>query len=56
VFYTALDAVESGFKTILIEDATRSIDDKNFLNAEKKLKEKNVLIIKSNSIFSGLNI
>ncbi len=50
VFYTSMDAIESGFKTILIEDATRSIDDNNFLNAVKKLKEKNVLIIKSKSI------
>jgi len=56
VFYTALDAIESGFKTILIEDATRSINNNNFLNSVKMLREKNALIIKSDPLLSGLNI
>jgi len=45
VFYTALDSAECGFKTIFIENATRSIDENNFQSVVKKtLLEKNILI------------
>lgn len=53
VFYTALDSAECGFKTIFIEDATRSIDENNFQSVVKKtLSEKNILIINSNSLIN----
>jgi nicotinamidase/pyrazinamidase len=50
VFYTSMDASDNGFKTNLIEDATRSIDYNNFMNAVDKLKEKGVEVIHSSSI------
>lgn len=50
VYYTSVDAVDSGFKTTLIEDATRSIDDTRFRSAVKELKEKGAEVIHSSSI------
>ncbi|MBS4034641.1 MAG: bifunctional nicotinamidase/pyrazinamidase [Ignavibacterium sp.] len=52
VYYTSVDAVDSGFKTTLIEDATRSIDDTSFKRAVKELKEKSGKVIKSSSILN----
>jgi nicotinamidase/pyrazinamidase len=52
VFYSSMDAIESGFKVTVIEDATRSIDDKGFKRAFKELKEKGGKIIKSSSILN----
>lgn len=51
VFFTAMDAIDTGFKTTLIEDATRSIDDNSFQNCVKLLKSKGGKVIISNSIF-----
>lgn len=50
VYYTSVDAVHSGFKTTLIEDATRSIDDTSFKSAVKELKEKGAEVIHSSLI------
>lgn len=52
VFYSSMDAIESGFKVTVIEDATRSIDDTNFKRAVKELKEKGGKVIKSSSILN----
>lgn len=50
VFFTAMDAIDTGFKVTLIEDATRSIDENNFRNAVNLLQEKNAQVILSDSI------
>lgn len=50
VFYTSKDAIDAGFKTVLIEDATRSIDDISFKSAVKELKEKGAEVIQSSAI------
>ena len=53
VFYTALDSADCGFKTFLVEDATRSINQNNFEgDVKKKLSEKNVYVIASGQIVS----
>lgn len=38
VYYSAKDAISEGFRTFLIEDATRSIDEKGFTSAKEDLK------------------
>lgn len=50
VFFTSMDAIDAGFKTTLIKDATRSIDENNFQNAIKQLKEKGENVIDSSAI------
>jgi nicotinamidase/pyrazinamidase len=47
VFFSAMDSVECGFKTLIIEDAIRSIDEIEFVNKLKLLKEKHVGVINS---------
>lgn len=50
VNFTLNDAVEEGFKTVLVKDATRPIDEDDFKNALKQLKEKGVTVIQSSEI------
>ena len=50
VFFTSMDAIDTGFKTTLIEDATRSINDDDFKAKTKLLMEKGGNVIKSSSI------
>ncbi len=50
VAFTALDALKEGFKTILVEDATRPIDPDGFTSMKASIKEKGGKIIQSNSI------
>lgn len=52
VYYTSVDAVDSGFKTTLIEDSTRSINDDDFKEKIKLLMEKGGNVIKSGSILN----
>lgn len=52
VFYTSMDALDIGFKTTLIEDATRSINDEDFNIKTKLLKEKGGNVINSGSILN----
>lgn len=52
VFYSSMDAIESGFKATVIEDATRAIDEYNFRDAVNQLKEKGAQVILSNSILN----
>jgi nicotinamidase/pyrazinamidase len=40
VYFSILDAIQEGFSTILIEDATRPIDAKNFEKIKVELTEK----------------
>lgn len=52
VFFTSMDAINTGFKTTLIEDATRSINDDDFKEKIKLLLEKGGNVIKSSSILN----
>lgn len=47
VYYSAKDSISEGFRTFLIEDATRSIDDKGFIAAKADLKSLGGSIINS---------
>lgn len=52
VYFTAMDALKAGFKTYLIEDATRSINNKDFENAKKDIGKAGGMIINSDQIVS----
>jgi nicotinamidase/pyrazinamidase len=52
VFFTSMDAIDTGFKTTLIEDATRSINDDDFTAKTKLLIKKGGNVIKSGSILN----
>lgn len=47
VYYSAKDAITEGFRTFLVDDATRSIDDKGFIAAKADLKGHGGSIISS---------
>lgn len=49
-YYSAKDAISEGFTTFLIEDATRSIDDKGFIAAKADLKSLGGSIINSTDL------
>ena len=50
VFFTARDAINEGFDTFLIEDATRSIDPANFEYAKQEISESGGKIIRSSDV------
>lgn len=50
VYYTAMDAIDSGLSTKLIEDATRPIDADKFEEAKKNLIKKGGRIVGSSTI------
>ena len=50
VYYTAKDALLEGFKTFLIEDATRAISAEGFENAKKDITDKGGEIIRGKSL------
>lgn len=50
VGYTALDAIDQGFSTSIIEDATRAIDPESFVLMKKNIIEKGGRIIQSADI------
>jgi len=49
VFYTVKDAIREGFKTFLIEDATRSIDAAAFEKAKDEVKSLGGKIVRSSN-------
>jgi nicotinamidase/pyrazinamidase len=51
VYYTAKDALREGFKTFIIEDATRSIDPSGFEKAKQDIGKLGGTIIKSSAVF-----
>lgn len=53
VGYTALDALESGFRTFVIEDATRPISAEGFEKMKKAISEKGGKIIQSGVIIQA---
>ena len=50
VYYTAKDALEQGFNTVLVEDATRAIDKEGFAKAKAALRAKGAKIIDSQEL------
>lgn len=51
VYFSMMDAIKEGFDVILIEDATRGIDKKNYeQNLKKELIKNNVRIIQSSEL------
>jgi nicotinamidase/pyrazinamidase len=51
VYFSAKDALQEGFKTFVIEDATRPIDPAGFEKAKQDIREKGGQIILSSSLF-----
>lgn len=51
VYFSAKDALREGFKTYLIEDATRPIDPAGFEKAKKDIVERGGHIVNSYSLF-----
>lgn len=49
VYYTAKDALQEGFNTMIIEDATRAISAEGFENAKKDIEERGGTIINSSA-------
>jgi nicotinamidase/pyrazinamidase len=50
VSYTLMDALKEGFRSTLIEDTTRPIDEEKFKKTKKELEQKGCRFIKSNQI------
>lgn len=50
VYFTAKDALKAGFKTFLIEDATRAISKKDFENSKETIRRLGGAIINSDAI------
>ena len=50
VYFTAMDSLEVGFKTYIIEDAVRPLSDDDFKKTTQAFKEKSGLVIKSADI------
>jgi len=56
VFYTAMDGVKLGFKTYVIEDASKGVDipPGNIENTKRKMRESGIVLIKSKELDSML--
>lgn len=52
VYFTAKDAIKEGFKTFLIEDATRSISEEGFEKAKADLKKIGGEVVRSRFILT----
>lgn len=50
VYFTAKDALEEGFNTFVIEDATKAISADDFIQAKKDLQDKGGHIIQSSEL------
>ncbi|APG60889.1 bifunctional nicotinamidase/pyrazinamidase [Christiangramia salexigens] len=50
VYFSILDAVKEGFKSCLIEDATRALSSEDFKKAKRDLKDKGVKLLSSSEI------
>ncbi|MDO8928022.1 MAG: bifunctional nicotinamidase/pyrazinamidase [Bacteroidota bacterium] len=50
VYFTIIDALNEGFKAVLIEDATYPLNSDEFVKIRKELKEKGVEIMQSSMI------
>ncbi len=50
VYFSIQDALQAGFKCVLIEDATRAIDDDNYQTLRQKLLADGVKLISSQNI------
>jgi nicotinamidase/pyrazinamidase len=54
VFYTAQDALKEGFKTVVIEDATRAIDQDDFEKAKSVIQKNGGAVLDSAVIMQHL--
>ncbi|GAB3526567.1 bifunctional nicotinamidase/pyrazinamidase [Pontibacter brevis] len=52
VYFTAKDALQEGFKAIVVEDATRAISPEGFEKAKADIKDKGGRLIQSHSLLS----
>ncbi|HEA28485.1 MAG TPA: bifunctional nicotinamidase/pyrazinamidase [Leeuwenhoekiella sp.] len=52
VFYSILDALQEGFSTYLVEDATRPIDPEKFSEAKKTILKKGGGILQSSTLLN----
>lgn len=50
VYFTAKDAIKEGFRTFLVEDATRALDKKNFEEAKQELVRNGATISRSEEL------
>lgn len=50
VYFSILDALAEGFDAILIEDATRALEEKDFQNAKEQILQKGGKIIRSQDL------
>jgi nicotinamidase/pyrazinamidase len=50
VYFTAMDSLEQGFKTVIIEDAVQPLSKDEFIKTNQAFKNKSGLIIKSSDI------
>ncbi len=47
VYYSIKDAIKEGFPAVLIEDATRALDEKEFIRVKEEISQKGVQIFSS---------
>jgi len=47
---TAVDGAKAGFKTYLVQDATKSVSESSQMEMEARLKEAGVLLLNSDAI------
>lgn len=52
---TALDAMSSGYRTILLDDCCRGVDSKDIESVKETVISTNGVIITSNKVFHGTN-
>lgn len=56
VLHTALDAIELGFETVVIEDATRGIKRDNVKRAKESIKEAGGKVVMSSTLLRGVTL
>lgn len=54
VYFSVMDALKEGFSTILIEDATRPLDEGNFQKAKENILKAGGKIMKSKELISSI--
>lgn len=52
VYFTTKDAIENGYRTILVDDCTRGIDSKSIADVNQDIISKNGVIVTSKEVFN----